>query len=94
MDDAELDRLAALGGAKGVCDMDDFRDLNEADVRSSVEHMQLTPTQMNKLLKSLGLRGVVGVGSQPAYKKAAGGATAPAHHHRFFVTNHLHRHYI
>ena len=52
-DDAALNRLAALGGQKGVCDMGDLRGLNEADVRASVEHMQLTPLQLSKLLTSL-----------------------------------------
>jgi len=93
-DDAELDRLAALAGHKGVCDMGDLRGLNEPDVRSSVEHMQLTPTQVNKLLKKLGLRGAICGGPQPAHKKAAGGATAPDHHHLVIVTNHLdHQHH-
>jgi len=81
-------------GHKGVCDMGDLRGLNEADVRSSVEHMQLTPTQVNKLLKKLGLRGAICGGPQPAHKKAAGGATAPDHHHLVIVTNHLdHQHH-
>ena len=56
-DDAALDRLVALGGEKGVCDMDDLRGLNEAEVRASVEHMLLTPVQLNKLLKRLGVLG-------------------------------------
>ena len=93
-DDAELDRLAALAGHKGFSDMGDLRGLNEADVRSSVEHMQLTPTQVNKLLKKLGLRGAICGGPQPAHKKAAVGATAPVHHQLVIVTNHLdHQHH-
>ena len=52
-DDAELDHLAALGSAKGLVDMEDLMDLNEADVQLSVEHMLLTTMQLNKLLKWL-----------------------------------------
>jgi|LauGreDrversion4_2_1035121.scaffolds.fasta_scaffold1424904_1 hypothetical protein len=44
-----------LGAKNGVCDMDDLRDLNEAEVRASVEEMALNPVQMKRLLKTLGL---------------------------------------
>lgn len=54
LNDDELNRLAALGGGKGVFDMDDLHALNEAEVRASVDHMLLTPMQLNKLLKRLG----------------------------------------
>jgi hypothetical protein len=54
-DESTLERLALLGAKNGVCDLDDLRDLSEADVRASVEEMSLNPVQMKKLLKSLGL---------------------------------------
>ena len=53
--DAELDNLAALASTKGVYSLDDLYDLNEAEVRASVAVMLLTPVQMNKLLRKLGL---------------------------------------
>ncbi len=53
--DAELDNLVSLASHKGVYSMDDFYNLNEAEVRVSVAAMLLTPVQMNKLLRKLGL---------------------------------------
>ena len=56
-DDAALERLAALGGVKGVIDMEDLHGFNEAEVRASVEHMLLTPMQLRKLLECLCAQG-------------------------------------
>ena len=53
--DAELDNLTALASTKGVYSLDDLHNLNEAEVRASVAVMLLTPVQMNKLLRKLGL---------------------------------------
>ena len=56
-DDAALERLAALGGVKGVIDMEDLHGFNEAEVRASVKHMLLTPMQLRKLLECLCAQG-------------------------------------
>jgi hypothetical protein len=64
-EDAALDRLVALGRWVGVNDMDDLRDLDDTEVRASVAHMQLTPLQMNKLLKALRVLGTASPAKVP-----------------------------
>ena len=64
-EDAALDHLVALGRWVGVNDMDDLRDLDDTEVRASVAHMQLTPLQMNKLLKALRVLGTASPAKVP-----------------------------
>ena len=68
--------------------MEDLRGLDEADVRASVAHMDMTPMQLNKLMKRLGelevlqqqqlLDHVARLVAQPDAARAAAGAAAPA----------------
>jgi hypothetical protein len=53
--DIELDNLVAFASTSSVFSLDDLKTLNEKYVRNRVSAMLLTPVQMRKLLRKLGV---------------------------------------